>query len=479
MQIEAAWEALKRAPSLPKIESRASVKSAMSTSLNEPNQGQGIYEREGWATGQTGVRNIILTRSSGEKRAAVYRLRWEGDKETFSSPETVSLPLNVPVSLPVTIAPKTPGAHSAILSLDDSKGTASVLEVMNTVVAAEQFNKNNGFSVVREGKVNYPGYTSLFFNVPDNASAFKVNLSSAGDQKQLRLKLLDPTGSYAGQGPYLDKSALTISDPQPGVWEVIVDNGNDGFRAAVPKQAQAEVAFTLGASVFGVQSSTAINNVATSQSNEINLNMDLVNQLAKFDGGISNTFLGSSFSERAMISADGQQRIYEINVPAGSTKLRAAIKGASDSGSDLDLYLYNCSSTPCDLIKYSVGDSAEEAVTVDAPQEGLWKIVIDPVSIPSGKTSIEYLDFFINSAFGSIKPVEKSVMREGGAKWSESARIKIEAEPLAPRNLVAVMEVSSSKPETVRFQFQFNSGTSTPVQRYVALGSSIVRVKAK
>lgn len=478
MQVEAAWEALKRAPKLSEIGSRAPIKASMSTSLNETNQGQGIYEREGWVAGQTGSRNIILTRNAGEKRAAVYRLKWEGDKETFNSPETVSLPLNVPVSVPVAIAPKRSGVHSAILSLDDSKGSASIHEVMNTVVAAEQFNEGNGFTVTRKGRVGYPGFDSTFLNVPKDTSALKVNLSAITDQKQLLLKLIDPAGNYAGQSPYLGNSALTIADPEPGVWEVIAVNGNDGFRTEVPKQAQGAADFIVSATVLGVQSPAA-SNVETSKTNEINLTMDLINQLGKFDGGISNTFLGSSFSERALVSVGGQPRVYEINVPAGSTKLRAAIKGASDLGADLDLYAYNCSSTPCNLIKYSVGDSAEEVVTVDAPQEGLWKVVIDPVSIPSGKTSIEYSDFFVNSAFGSIKPVEKPGLREGGAKWSESARIKIEAEPLAPRSLVAVMEVSSIKPETVRFQFQFNSGASTPVQRHVTLGSAMVRIDAK
>ncbi|HEX7228570.1 MAG TPA: S8 family serine peptidase, partial [Candidatus Binatia bacterium] len=71
-QIGPAWEALKVAKIPVEIETRASVKTVLSQFLKEPNQGSGIYEREGWAIGQQGTRIITLTRTTGKTSPIIY-----------------------------------------------------------------------------------------------------------------------------------------------------------------------------------------------------------------------------------------------------------------------------------------------------------------------------------------------------------------------------------------------------------------------
>jgi hypothetical protein len=477
MQVESAWEFLKHAPQPIEITSRATINAAMSQHLKEPHEGVGIYEREGWAAGQSDQRTIKFIRTTGEESPVTYNLRWIGNDGTFSSPATINLPLNTPIALPVMINPKRSGVHSAILSLDDPESAHSVYEVMNTVVAAEQFTPENGFTVIQEGQADYPSYASYFFNVPAGVSAFKVDLKTIGDKNQIGLRLMTPAGVHSNSSPFQKTSNLTVAKPEPGVWEIIVDNGNDGRWIEQPKEAQTRTNFSLSASVYGVETNAAVKVIETTSTDSI-LDVNFENHFAAFTGGILETPLSSAFSAQPTLIEGDKQQIYEVNVPAGSTKLSASIKSASDSGADLDLYLYDCTSSPCRLKSFSVHKGSQKTVSIDNPSAGMWKVVIDPVSIPSGKTSIEYTDCFTNPVFGYAKPVDPPVARKIGEIWTEKIKLRAEAMPLRQRYLMSIIEVGSSEPDVVKYQFNPTTKTSdSPVQQLVALGMAMVAMK--
>src|SRR5262249_3223505 len=143
------------------------------------------------------------------------------------------LPLNTPVALPVAIRAQAPGAHSAIINLDEPGGAHAIYQVMNTVIAAEQFKAAENFTVTRDGSAEYPGFAAYFFDVPKNTSAFKVDVRA--QQGTIRLRFMRPTGKEFDHpydtpvrwppqyqtGGTLDR---IISDPEPGVWQLIVEN---------------------------------------------------------------------------------------------------------------------------------------------------------------------------------------------------------------------------------------------------------------
>ena len=58
---------------------------------------------------------------------------------TFRALDTVTLPLNDAVSLPVTITTTTAGAHSALLDLLDDATGAVMFRTQAVIVAAERF----------------------------------------------------------------------------------------------------------------------------------------------------------------------------------------------------------------------------------------------------------------------------------------------------------------------------------------------------
>src|SRR5436190_7233556 len=118
-RVGAAWDLLKQNIKTVDITSTAPVKTVLSQFLATPDQGVGIYEREGWAPDNTGgTRTIAFTRTSGGGSTVSYDVSWVGDP-AFTSAATLSLAKNQPASLTVNIAHLSAGVHSAILRLDD------------------------------------------------------------------------------------------------------------------------------------------------------------------------------------------------------------------------------------------------------------------------------------------------------------------------------------------------------------------------
>ncbi|MDT0419806.1 serine protease, partial [Streptomyces sp. DSM 41982] len=121
---------------------------------------------------------------------------WKNNNGTFklSSPEYVSLPLDVPVTLKVTAKAKKAGVHSAILELDDSKTIGIDHQVLSTVVVAHEL-KHPTYAFKNSSSVQRNGTTSYFFNVPEGAKTLEVALSALRSGSQTRFIALHPYGT--------------------------------------------------------------------------------------------------------------------------------------------------------------------------------------------------------------------------------------------------------------------------------------------
>jgi hypothetical protein len=487
VNIPAAWELLKRAPTPVVIATQAPVKTLFSQYLNEPNRGRGIYERDGWAAGQTGERTITFTRASGDQKPVTYEARWVGNDGTFISPAKISLPLNKPVNLPVTVSPKTEGVHSAILNLVDPKTGYPIHEVMNTVVAAAQLTADSGFTITRAGEAEWLGYKSFFINVPAGASAVKFEMEFG--EGEVRVDIHDPVnGNYLsrpvfpevipGIVMYQKKGRMeqTFAHPVPGVWEVNVQNWDRNLPGRNGARKPADP-FTLRASVFGVEAASSVISIDTSAAGGNGAQtINLINRFSGFNGGLVDTPLGSAFTAQPSLTEGGAPHIYEIDVPPGAQLLSAAITRASDKSADLDLYLYDCAGKDALLRDYSNGPGADEAVSIPNPRAGKWKVVIDPVRIPAGKTTVAYEDIYTNPAHGMLRSSESPSGRRSGQKWSAAARVEIGEPPKGNRRLAAVAEIGSGKAETVGVQ-RAKFYEMTAVQQRVLLG--IIKIELR
>jgi hypothetical protein len=479
IDVAAAWEALKHAPAPVAISSSVEVDVAVGPYLKISNHGPGIYEREGWQPGQSGQRTITFTRTSGSATPTKYVVRWTGNDETFHSPDTIFLPLNTPVALPVRIEAKTSGTHSAILNLDEPGSARSVYQVMNTVIPAEQFAASQNYTVTREGAAEYLGYTSYFFNVPRNTLAFKIETKiQAG---AIKLRFMRPTGKefdHARDTParwqpeYQSGGTLDriITDPEPGVWQVVVENQNLLSRG---ESTAVRAKFTITAAVYGADSKSIPRQLMTVVRDEPNKQqIRFTNQLASFSGSYSESPLGSAFSTRASIAEGDEALVYDVNVPAGADVLKAFIRGQSLKGADVDLYVYFCAKQ-CELKAFSARQGIDEKVSIAQPKSGRWKIVIDPVTIPSGMLTIDYTDVFTHAAFGALIPSGTPVALARGATAETAMSFRMDAQPLGNRRLVALVQLLSLEAGTVRYEYNPASKSVEPIKERVALAESM------
>lgn len=475
IDVAAAWEALKRAPALSRIKSSTQVNAdAMST------YGPGIYEREGWQPGQISQRTITFTRTTGKAGPLNYTVRWTGNDGTFASAPSIRLPLNVPVSLPITFDLKTAGVHSGIINLDEDGGARAVYQVMNTLIAAEQFTQRENYIVAHDGAVEYPSYVSYFFNVPAHAAAFKIEMNiHAGT---LRLRFMRPSGKELDQahdvpvhwlpeyqmGGKLDR---VISDPEPGVWQVIVENQNLTAPGEPTSKAQ-RGRFNLTAAVFGAEAEPSLTRLSAARSEE---KVRFINSYASFNADYVASPLGSIYSNRFSISSAEDPIVYEVNVPPGANMLLASIASSSSTRADLDLYLYFCSNH-CELKAYSTRSGTEERVAISQPIAGKWKVVIDPVFVPPGILTVDYVDVFTHSAFGSITPLTKSGFVFGDTPVNTNVAVQIDAVPAGHRRLVGLLQLLSREPATVRYEYNPTTKKVEGVKERVSFGEALLEL---
>ncbi|HEY3582213.1 MAG TPA: S8 family serine peptidase, partial [Pyrinomonadaceae bacterium] len=442
LQVPAAWEALKHAPEPIEIVSRAPVNAVLSEYLQQPNQGMGIFEREGWTAGQSGQRIISFTRTSGAAGPMKFQLRWIGNDGTFAAPTEITLPLEAAVNVAVSIAPKTNGVHSAILNLVSTSG-AVVHQVLNTVVAAEQLDKRNSFTSTRNGHAEWLHSQSYFVNVPAGTAALKVDMQiSAGNVMPSLTKpngrfyyLLPSTQSPLNYTRYQNAGSWSrvVSNPDPGVWQITVDNCNV-LEAGVSRQ---RASFQVTASLLGV-SFLSQPSTDTATRSEITYS----NTHTKFTGGITTTGLASTYSTMRTIKA-GEQMTYEIDVAPGTSTVGAMLTANENDRADLDLYLFDCTGAQCILRDFSTGNGSTGQVAVDSPAAGKWKVVIDAFIAPTQGVTYEYKDYFLHRAFGQIETAGGPREIEFRAIVTQRVTVNVSAIPTGERRLEAMVFVSS------------------------------------
>lgn len=442
LQVPAAWEALKNAPEPIDIVSRAPVRAVLSEYLQQPNQGTGIFEREGWTAGQSGQRIISFTRTSGALGPMKFQLRWTGNDETFTAPGEITLPLNRAVDVTISIAPKTNGVHSALLNLVSANG-AVVHQVLNTIVAAEQLDRKNSFTITRNGHAEWLHSQSYFVHVPAGTAALKVDMQiSAGNVMPSLTKpngrfyyLLPPTQSPLNYTRYQNAGSWSrvISNPDPGVWQITIDNTNV-LEAGVSRQ---RASFQVTASLLGVSFSSPPSTDAAMRSE-----ITYLNTHAKFAGGIATTALASTYSATRTIKA-GEQVTFEIDVAPDASRVGATLAVNENNPADLDLYLFDCTGAQCVLRDFSTGNGSSEQVAVDSPAAGKWKVVIDAFAVAAQGVTYQYKDYFLHRAFGQIETPNGPREIEPDAVVTQAVTLNVTAIPAGERRLEAILFVST------------------------------------
>jgi len=448
INVGAAWDLLKTNLKPVDISSSVPVNTVLSGFLAIPGIGVGINDREGVVAGASYSRTYTFTRTSGGGGTKTYNLTWVDNDGTFGSAGSIALPKGVGVNLAVTINPATSGAHSALLYLDDPSTPGIEYQTMNTVVAADQFNAGNDYSVTKTGSLGPGQFQTFFFNVPAGTPAFKVDMTGGGAAGLGAIRFLrwHPYGlgidsnavsncynGAAGGCTTGSATSRTTTNPQAGVWEVSVDARRNSDSASA--------AFTLTASILGATVSPNPDVIASATTGvPVARSYNLTNIFGAFTGRGVGTGFGSAFLATPSIANLGQNVTF-VTVDAGSTSLRATIGSTSDPGADLDLYVFDCHTGSCALVGQSADGDSEESVTINTPAAGLWAVLVDGFAVPAGTTTYTYVDVFANPAFGSVSVTDANALRPAGSSWTVPGSVVANAAPASGRVLLGNVQV--------------------------------------
>ena len=447
IQVAPAWKrlnelAVEREPIV--VESRAPVRTLVSSWLSPSNSGPGIFEREGWKAGMKEDRTVVLTRTSGPAGPMPFRLVWTGNEAgTFSSASEISLPLKKPVSLKIAIAPREPGVHSALLSLERNGTPGFVYRMLHTVVAGEQFDAAGKWTVKKEFRVDRPGMTLAFFAIPPGTPAVKFDLQAPKETIPLIVYPPDGREDTIWIPAKEESQSRTFMQPMAGVWMVVLTSRFDAFTFDETRPAVLPpTPVTLTASLVGVDVTPESLREASARPGAVkDLTFRVTNRYAAFKGGASSGPLALTSQSREELRAHGQA-LHAIEVPAGTSRLIFEISDVSDREADLDLYLFDCTGKKCEPRRSRVGPDREEALSIDNPSAGSWKLVVDCSRASRDKVEYIFREHLFHPKYGSLAVAEGNADREPGATWETRAHIWVAETPAGDQKLTAFLPVT-------------------------------------
>ncbi|GIF46019.1 pre-peptidase [Asanoa ferruginea] len=446
LNIPGAWDLLAQGPLQTRTyEVTAPVCTPISDFLATPDKGSGIYNR--CAVGQGGQRaddkksyTVKLTRTSGPAGDIKHAVSWVGDDGFYrNAPKNLILPLNKTVTFTVETRGGE-GAHSAIMRVDDPKTLGVDFEFLNTIVISNAPAKKD-FSFSATGSVDRNNFTTYFVTVPEGAKALQVNLSVLTAGSMARFIAINPVGvpvdDTASGACYINFSdpvackpdERSYEDPMPGVWELEVDSRRTSPTLENP--------FHLTARIQGVTVDPAqveLPSVTAGVATPVTWSLKNVFGPVKVAG--QGGPLGSALVQRPTI-ADQEVQTYEVEVPAGASRLDVAIGNTSDLGADLDLTVRHDGA----VVGQSADGDSEEAVSIANPEAGVYEVEIAGYAVPAGTTEYDYRDVFYSPTLGSVSAPATTIDLPYGGSASITGAVTALSTPAPGRQLFGELRI--------------------------------------
>ncbi|SHK97972.1 S8 family serine peptidase [Actinacidiphila paucisporea] len=440
-----AWDLLRHGGTTDTYTVKAPVDTALSSFLQTPGYGTGVYDREGGlATGQQRTYSVTVTRTGGPAYAQLHTLTWAHNDGTFSvASPLVALPLNKPVTVKVTAKPRTAGVHSALLNVDDPLTRGTDTQIAAAVVVSTPI-ASPSYTLTRSGTIQRNSTRSYFLTVPAGATSLEVAMGGLAAGSQTRFVTMHPYGvpldstqtpncypNYNNPANTCRPDLRSYADPLPGVWEIEVE-----ARRTSP---QLDNPYVLTVSVLGAAFDPAVQTVPSAKVGApAPVSWNVTNRFAAITGGsLSGGPLGSALTATPTI-AEGDSQTTTLTLGAGASRLDVSIGSPSDQQADLDLYVYRDGV----LIGQSADGDAEESVSLTDPAPGTYTFEVDGYSVPSGSTTYSYEDVYYSAALGQVTvDTSAPVNLAHGATAPISATVLAAAQAPAGRQLFGQVQL--------------------------------------
>jgi hypothetical protein len=423
------------------------VCTALSGQLARPNRGRGVYNRcapgaGGQSVGVPRTYTVTLVRTAGPAGDRTMALSWRGNDGTFTGPTSAVLPRGKAVRVNIVARPTSPGAHAAVLQVDDP-GTPGVDGFsLHTVVAAAPLGVAP-FAARQSWTVPRGGSRSLFVAVPDGVPALTVALTGFPASSRLRWTAYDPSGlpveatdslacltGGAGDPGRCNPTRRSYDHPAAGVWEL-------ALQADVESPALDNPA-TLTAFLQDVRVTPATQTVPKAVLGQARqVGFALVTPLSGTTASLVGGPLGSTRAQQKKVLADGSATSMTTVIP-GTTELRVTVSDPSSSAADVDLEVYRGST----LVGVSASDGSAETVVLVNPAPGAYTLKLVAFSIPGGSATVALRDTVVNPAFGTLIPSAATVTSGPAASKAFTAALTATRAPAAGRQLLGTLTVT-------------------------------------
>ncbi|WP_405581590.1 S8 family serine peptidase [Streptomyces sp. NBC_01190] len=442
-----AWDLLKRGVSADTYTVKAPVNTVLSGFLQTPGFGTGVYDREGGLkTGGQRTYDVTVTRTSGPAYAQAHKLSWAHNDGTFKvATPWVLLPLNKPVTVKVTAKPKSVGAHSALLNLDDPLTRGVDTQIPAAVVVASPL-AGPAYAQTRSGSIGRDETTSYFFTVPAGVTSLEVAMDGLKTGSQTRFETMHPYGvpmdstatpdcypNYNNPANTCRPDVRSYASPQPGVWEIEVEARRTSPLLDNP--------YKLTVSLLGAAFDPATQTLDEAKvGTPTPATWQVTNNFASLKGALKGGPLGSALTAKPTIG-EGDAQTTELTIGAGVSRLDVSIGSPSDTAADLDLYVYLDGA----LVAQSADGDAEESVSLTNPAAGTYTFEVDGYSVPSGSTTYDYEDVYFADSLGQVSVGSGTVDLPHGASTQVAASVLVYSPAPAGRRFFGEVQLLDAR----------------------------------
>ena len=381
LDVESAWRELNRGVNVPRIVATAPIVHPLAAYGIQADRGAGLFERDGWTAGMTGVRTIRLNRTSGPDMPITYRATWSGNDGTFRAADAIRLPRGEPVPVPITITTRSAGVHSAILNLHDPETGAITFRMLATIVASEQFDRQQTIRVA--GRLPLLATRAHYVSVPPDVSAMSIELRVI--RGSVRAHVLPSHGllpSYYGhvypQGGRTFMTGVyhvTMPNPVAGSWAVAIENTSAWAETDRTLVSIEEAEYVVKVQLLDVS-------VRTQSTPGGDVTVRVTNRRAPLvDPLVTASFATVAYHHDETL-ASGLPNLFPIEVPSGTATLALDLRADTPERGTLELHLYDCTTGECFSYNFTLPAKPRERLLVRRPEHGRWIAAVNAAPSP-------------------------------------------------------------------------------------------------